>query len=202
MEYVVNREMEFGLKDLFVKANDGAENFIEWLKGLNGLKETEKADNVKKLVDDARSNDSEIFNSCTAVYDEKNLKVTLFKTPEILTSGNGKPFTHAETQRSTEYTDFTCFLLNAVMEEFKLAIVNFQAYLDFDEETDLEEDLEKQIKIATTEEDKYSFIEEIAGIKFDDWDKHLVSAYFEDLDEQRMFAKFDNGIEVMIDRVS
>lgn len=55
------------------------------------------------------------------------------------------------------------------MEEFKLAIVNFQAYLDFDEETDLEEDLEKQIKIATTEEDKYSFIEEIAGIKFDDW---------------------------------
>lgn len=200
MEYVEMKEMEFGLKDLFAKANVGAGNFIDWFKGFKELKETEKAETVKNLVNGARNNDSEIFSACNAIYNEKEIKVTLFEIPELLS--NNKTFTHAETQRSIEYTDFTCFLLNSVMEEFQLAIINFQCYLDFDEETDTDEDLEKQIKIADTEEDKYSFIEEIAGIKFDDWEEHFIYAYFEDLDEQRMFVKFDNGIEVMIDRLS
>ena len=199
MEYSM-KEMEFGLKDLFVKANAGAGNFIDWLKSINLLNETEKADKIELLVNNARNNDAKIFNCCNAIYSEKKSKVTLFKIPELLTGG--KTFTHCETQRSIEFTDLSCFLLNAVEEDFKLAIVNFQCYLDFDEETDTDEDLEKQIKIADTEEEKYSFIEEIAGIKFDYWQEHFIYAYFEDLDEQRMFVKFDNGIEVMIDRLS
>lgn len=199
MEYVLRNEMELGLKDLFVKANAGAGNFIEWFKGLNGLKETEKADKVKMLVDSAKNNNSEIFKACNVVYNEKDLKVTLFEIPEILT--NGKLFTHCETQRNIEFIDFTSFILCAVVEEFKLGYINFQAYLDFDEETDNEEDLEKQIKIATTEEEKYLFIEEIVGIKFDDMQEHFIYAYYEDLDEQRMFVKFDNGIEIVIDKL-
>lgn len=203
MEYVLRNEMELGLKDLFVKANAGAGNFMNWFKGFKQLKEIEKADNVKNLVDDARKNDSQIFSACNAVYSEKDLKVILFEIPEIL--ANGKTFTHAETQKSVEYVDFTSLVCWCATEDITISYTDYQAYLNFSEETDNEDTYwNKHTKYAFKEEEKYQVLEDILNMKWEDIEHHFVSFKEEDLGwdgAERYFLKLDNGMEIVIDKL-
>ncbi|NOW07207.1 hypothetical protein [Clostridium beijerinckii] len=194
---LVRREMELGLENLFVKANVTG-NFADWFKSFRTDSENEKADQIKSLIDKARNN-SEIFTGCDAVYNEKDNSIIMWEVPKVLYNGNR--FTHVSTQKTIEYIDFVSLINLAVEENLDMGYMNCQAYYDFDEENHGEEYWGKHYKVARNEEDKYSMLEHIVGISYYDMEKHFVSAYYEDLDEIRMFAKFDNGIEIVIDKL-
>lgn len=197
MENVLRREMVFGLKDLFTGANITGD-FMEWFKGFKGLKESKKADEVGKLVDNARSS-LNIYGSCNAIYDAKEINVTVFDIPTVV---QGKTFTHGDTIKNIEFLDFTALIGWCATESIDLRYIDYKAYLEFDEEIhDEEEYFDKKFKYAFKEEEKYSVLESLIDMSFDDIEKHFISFYEEDIDGSRSFLKLDNGMEIVIDKL-
>jgi hypothetical protein len=197
MENVLRREMVFGLKDLFTGANI-AGDFMEWFKGFKGLKESKKADEVGKLVDNARSS-LNLFQSCNAIYNAKELNVTVFDIPTV---SQGKTFTHGDTIKNIEFLDFTALIGWCAMESIDLRYIDYKAYLEFDEEIhDEEEYFDEKFKYAFKEEEKYSVLENLINMSFDDIENHFISFCEEDIDGSRSFLKLDNGIEIVIDKL-
>lgn len=193
----VLREKELGLKDLFVGANVEG-NFMDWFKGFKELKEAEKAETIGKLVENARSS-LDIFQSCNAVYDEKQINVTLYEIPTV---AEGRTFTNADTMKNIQYLDFISTICWCVTEEIDMRYINYKAYTEFNEEIhDEDEYWNEHCKFACTENEKYEVLESIAEMSFQDIEEHFISFYEEDLEQGRYFLKLDNEIEIVIDKL-
>lgn len=188
--------LELGLNDLFAGARIG-ESFMDWFKGFKKLAENEKAKTVENLVDDARKN-LDIFNSCNAVYFEDGIKVIINEIPEV---AQGMSFTNGDTIKNIEYLDFISTLCWCSTEGIDVGYMNCQAYLDFNEETDGEDYWDNHYKVANSENSKYEILETIAGMSFEDMEKHFISFQEEDLGQGRYFLKLDNGIEIVVDKL-